>query len=612
MRALTPETKLRVPPALGAFASPRVRSNANAGRAFAAVRPYLIIVAAAAFLWAPSLLIDYGDSLDDNLVWSNQFSRLVAHGALYPRWLPASFQGLGSPAFEFYPPLPFWITALVSKASSAWASPMLQLKLTGLVGLIGSGVAMRLWLQPLCAPPKALICALIYMAAPYHLMDHYVRGALAEYFAIATIPLVALGLSATSRGARFGPVLLAVGYALTLFSHLPLALLASVMLVAPYGLYLLWAAPAARRLAFALRAGAGLVGGAGLAAIYLAPALSLQPTISSEFLWNIQPAQHLLIDPKAWTSPFDPIAAAIAATEVALAGVLGWRVWRGGDRAPLFWAALTLAAFAALSGVLPGVWSLPLMSQVQFPWRAIAIEEFALVTLAALAPWPPTKGLAVVFGVLALTNPGLTTDLKNLARGQPDAMRVTPGFVAALLRTSTDSAEYLPHGMLRIRDGHPQALIPLDTLAALPLATPSLSATGDPLTGEVRLRPPPGGGRLVLRRFYFPSWQVRCDGAPVAASPAGPGRLVGFTAPPGAKRCDAVIGQTAYERVGGWLSLASLAAILEYALWSFAIARRRRTMTAGAPLPSAALDGHSSTRPSPVAGPTAGAAGARE
>jgi hypothetical protein len=557
-------------------------TKANAGRVLAAALPYLIIVAAAVFLWAPSLLIDYGDSLDDNLVWSAQFSRLALHGVLYPRWLPASFQGLGSPAFEFYPPLPFWITALVSQASSAWASPMLQLKLTGLVGLIGSGLTMRLWLRPLCAPPKALICALIYMAAPYHLMDHYVRGALAEYFAIAPIPLVALGLAQTARGARFGPVLLAVGYALTLFSHLPLALLASVMLVAPYGLYLLWTSPADRRLSFALRAGAGLIGGAGLAAIYLAPALSLQPAISSEFLWNIQPAQHLLIDPKAWTSPFDPIAAAIAATEAALAGVLGWRVWRDGDRKPLFWAALTLAVFAALGGVLPGVWSLPLMSQVQFPWRAIAIEEFTLATLAAVAPWPSTRGLAVVFGVLALANPGLTTDLKNLARGQPDAMRVTPGFVEALLRTSTDSAEYLPHGMLRIRAGRPEALVPLDSLAALPLAAPTLSAASDPLTGEVSLRPPPGGGRLVLRRFYFPSWEVRCDGVQVATSPVGPGRLVGFTAPPGAKRCDAVIGQTSSERLGGCLSLASLAAILGYALWALAGLRRRQTTTAGA------------------------------
>ncbi|HLY79731.1 MAG TPA: hypothetical protein VKQ70_10180 [Caulobacteraceae bacterium] len=553
----------------------------------AAASPYLIIVVTAACLWAPSLMIDYGDSLQDNLVWSTQFSRLVAHGVIYPRWLPASFQGLGSPAFEFYPPLPFWITALVSQVSGPWASPMLQLKLAALVGLIASGVTMRLWLRTLCAPPKALLCAVIYMAAPYHLMDHYVRGALAEYFAIAVLPLVALGLGETARGGRFGPPVLALGYGLTLLSHLPLALLTSILLVAPYGLYLLWTTPGERRIAFALKAGVALACGVGMAAIYLAPALSLQPAISSEFLWNIQAAQHLALRPGAWTSPFDPIAAAIAVIEVGFAAVLGWRAWRGGDARPLFWAVLSVGVFAALSGLLPGLWSIPLMAKVQFPWRALAILEFAVVTLAALSPWPTTRGLAVLLGLLAIANPGLTTDLRNLARGQPDAMRVTPAFVDGLLRTSTDSAEYLPHGMLLIEGGHPSARVPLDTLAALPLAAPSLAATSDPLTGAVHLRAAPGAGPIVLRRFYFPSWQVRCDGATVAAAPVGPGRLVGFAAPVGAKSCDAAAAPTAPERVGSWLSLASLALMLSYLVWAAALGARRRQGFTAMPQPAA-------------------------
>jgi hypothetical protein len=363
---------------------------------------------------------------------------------------------------------------------------------------------------------------------------------------------------------------------LTLFSHLPLALLTSVMLIGPYGLYLLWTAPRGRRLVFALRIGAALVAGAGLAAIYLAPALSMQSAISSEFLWNIQPAQHLVAQPGAWTSPFDPIAAGIAAIEVAFAAVLGWRAWRSRDRQLLFWAVLSIAVFAALSGLVPGFWSAPLMAKVQFPWRALAIEEFAIVSLAAASPWPTTKGLAVLLGLLAIANPGLTTDLKNLARGQPNAMRVTPEFVDALLRHAVDSAEYLPHGMLLIQGGHPAPRVPLPSLASLPLAAPAVSTASDARTGAIHLQPAPGGGAIVLRRFYFPSWQVRCDGAVVAAAPIGPGRLVSFTPPPGAKRCDAFVAPTQPERLGGWLSLASLAAILGYAIGAAALGARRR------------------------------------
>jgi len=539
--------------------------------------PSLVIVGAALILWAPTLTIDAGDSLDLNLIWLNQFSGLVAHGHLYPRWLPGSFGGLGSPSFEFYPPLAFWVTALVSAAGDGSISPLLQLKLAALIALIGSGVSMRLWLNQLCPPPRALICALIYMAAPYHLVDYYARGAFAEFFAISLIPLVALGLLETARGRRRGPAILAAGYGLLVFSHLPVALLTSVMLVAPYGLFLLWKSRGGR-LRFALAGGAALVCGAGLAACYLIPALTLQGQISAEYLWSLLPDRHVFTSPIAWADPFQPLLAATAGLEAGFAVLLGWRVWQAGDRRPLYWAALTLGVFIVLSGFIPGFWSIPLMTKVQFPWRAISIEEFTLVTLAALSPWPTQKGLAVLLGVLAVADPGMTFDLKNLVLGRPNAQRYEAGHVEALLRTSTDAAEYLPHGMLRIEGIQPVPMIPLATLAALPLATSSLSAASDdPMTGAITLAPAPGARRIVLRRFYFTGWRVTCDGATATASATGPARLVGFVPPPGAKLCEARVGQTPQERLGGALTLTSAAALFAYLLWALipVLGRRR-------------------------------------
>ena len=40
----------------------------------------------------------------------------------------------------------------------------------------------------------ALFGALAYMAAPYHLVDHYYRGAYAEFAAYIVLPLVALSI----------------------------------------------------------------------------------------------------------------------------------------------------------------------------------------------------------------------------------------------------------------------------------------------------------------------------------------------------------------------------------------------------------------------------------
>src|SRR6476620_7857586 len=79
-------------------------------------RPTLTLALAALLLLAPSLIA--GTLLSDNaawnLNWADQFARQVQGGILYPRWLADSFRGLGAPTFYFYPPLPFWIDALVS------------------------------------------------------------------------------------------------------------------------------------------------------------------------------------------------------------------------------------------------------------------------------------------------------------------------------------------------------------------------------------------------------------------------------------------------------------------------------------------------------------------
>jgi hypothetical protein len=542
----------------------------------ALARPTLVILCAALVIWAPTLLIDFGrgDSLDENLVWSTGFSRLFAHGHLYPHWLPAPFGGLGSPSFNYYPPLPFWTTALVTL--SGWASPMLALKLAALAALAVSGLTMRLWLGRLCAAPRALLCALIYMAAPYHLIDHYMRGAFAEFFALSVLPLVPLGLAMTADRSRFGPAVLAIGYALLLFSHLPMALIGSVMLAGPYGLFLLVRMKSGR-VGFAVRVAAGLAVGAGLAAIYLAPALGLEDAISADYLWRLKPGDHLFTNLGAWGNPFEPLLALMAVIEAAFAAMIAWSAWRGRAAEGLFWPLATVAVFAALSGLIPGFWSLPLMGKVQFAWRAMGAEEFALVTAIALSPAVELSRLRGLFLVLALANPGLVADLKNLIQGRPDAQLLAPGYVQTLLAKAPDAPEYLPRGMLRIVNGDPRPVVPLDTLAALPLATSTLSETADPVTGAVSLQPTANARLIVLRRFHHPSWAVTCDGREVAAGPVGAGRLLGFSPAPGAKSCLAKVGPTPLERLGDGLAIASLALLLGYLAWAFS---RRPTPSA--------------------------------
>ena len=230
-------------------------------------RPWLAIAALAFLLILPAMLspIKLHDSFWIDWVWVDQFGDQLRQGVLYPRWLPASHDGLGSPVFYYYPPLAFYPAGLLAALG---LTPHAAIVATFGLAFAGSGAAMYLWARGWTNHPLA--AALFFMAAPYHLADFYGRGALAETCAIALIPLLALGLKRVAEGK--GPALAAIAYAAMIATHLPLALLASLFLVAPYALVLAKGRPRAL-LAFAPPLAIGIA----LSAIYLVPALALEP-----------------------------------------------------------------------------------------------------------------------------------------------------------------------------------------------------------------------------------------------------------------------------------------------------------------------------------------------
>ncbi len=53
-----------------------------------------------------------GHDLFHHLLSGHYFARQLWQGELYPRWLMAMNGGFGSPTFFFYPPLPYYVSAL--------------------------------------------------------------------------------------------------------------------------------------------------------------------------------------------------------------------------------------------------------------------------------------------------------------------------------------------------------------------------------------------------------------------------------------------------------------------------------------------------------------------
>jgi len=228
----------------------------------------LTVVVAATLLMLPAFIRGFpaGNDADLHFRWARQFQEaLTERGVFYPRWLGSANNGQGSPALLYYPPLALFVTAAFSLVTSHTLTAM---SLACWLGLLISGLTMYALARRLLDWRAALFAALLYMAAPYHLFDFYQGAAMAEFWSFAWIPLVFDGVYrvATERGWR-AVAMLAVAYALLLLTHLPISFALSLAL--PVFVLML-----TRDLKSLAKIVTGLVVGAALAAIYLAPVLS--------------------------------------------------------------------------------------------------------------------------------------------------------------------------------------------------------------------------------------------------------------------------------------------------------------------------------------------------
>jgi len=365
------------------------------------------VVAVAGLLMLPTLIWGPApiDSAVYNYVWTKQFGEALGQGIVYPRWLPGSFQGLGSPTFYFYPPIAFYVSGLLQLAG---LTTLQAIAGAAFLAMLASGLSMAAWLKFKGANPY---WALLYMAAPYHLTDWYQRAALAEFMSFAWLPLIAIAIEAQPR--RWAMPLLAISFAGLFMTHLPMAVLAGVGLILPMIAF------RCEHLAAYLLAG---VLGLGLSAAYLLPALTLQHHVSISLMWPpyFQPATWSPWGPHdiGWIVP-------MAAASVALAAARS-----------RFWFLLTLVLAAMSLALIPLIWNVPVLRQVQFPWRFLAIVEFAAVTAVATSR-PRAWALALAFAIAALSW-GRLIGVAFVSLQNP--------YPAEIDQTLPDAPEYLPAG----------------------------------------------------------------------------------------------------------------------------------------------------------------------
>lgn len=517
------------------------------------LQPLLICLVAIA-LFIPELCsgLSITDSVSYNIVWADQFREQFRSGELYPRILNHSWSGLGSPTFYFYPPLYFWALSLVDLATFGLLPTERLVSLSSLAFVMGSGLAMRRWLVAFGGPGAALLGAVAYMLAPYHLFDIFARGAVAEAAAYAFLPLILIALRALDQGGRSAVALLALCYAGLVLTHLPAALLTTLFVIPPFVLFQAGRSPLGRW-RYASRALSGGLLGLGLAAIYLIPALTLLDHVSSQALFSAYyaPKNWFFWRPDAWpTSGSMVIIVPVAAASLLLSAAGAWSGRKGPLRSDAgVWFGICAVASLMIAGLVPLLWELPLLAQVQFPWRLLFIAEFAAIT-ALVAGKPPLKNPLLLSGALpAVAAASLSLSLVPFAAREAAADH---GRMIAEIRTDyRDAPEYLPAGFpipMNPQGGADRRRVVLPVSASLTGGRIAVDAAA-PRQVEAPL-------------FYFPSWKVSLDGGLQVATAKSARGLLSWDAPAGKSTFVIEAAATPQERIGQAVTLAAICALI--------------------------------------------------
>lgn len=116
-----------------------------------------------------------------------QFDKSIREGNLLPVWAPDLNKGYGIPIFGFFYLLPNYLGEAFHLLGFSLID---SFKLTLALSEILSGIFFFLWLKVFFKKEIAFIGSILYLLAPYHLVDLYVRGSVGESLALALCPLL--------------------------------------------------------------------------------------------------------------------------------------------------------------------------------------------------------------------------------------------------------------------------------------------------------------------------------------------------------------------------------------------------------------------------------------
>jgi hypothetical protein len=316
--------------------------------------------------------------------------------------------GYGQAMFNYYSAFPYYLGVLIRMLTPL--SLMGTVKILFMISLIGGAVGMYCLAKEFWGKWGGALAAVLYTYAPYHAVDVYVRGAMAESFSLAILPFLWWSLYLLIKRPYFYRLAASALFIAGILTTHNISTLIYVPFTILWALYWLVKFKALKQISILILSG---LLGVGLAAFFIIPAALEQSLIQTQHLIREYSDYHghFVTLRQLFLSRFWGDGPSIFGEGDGMSFQIGWPHWWVGIlTAPLvyIWAkrkdwdkAILLAGFLGLFALVTFlthprslfIWeAVSPMAFIQFPWRFLGLSMFFLALVGGALVSFPGKG----------------------------------------------------------------------------------------------------------------------------------------------------------------------------------------------------------------------------
>lgn len=503
-----------------------------------------------------------------------QMAQALGDGQFPVRWVGDLGYGFGYPIFNFYAPLAYYFGAIFNLIGF---NALLATKLMFITGILLAGILMYFLAREFWGEIGGVLSGLLYIYVPYHAVDIYVRGAVGEFWAMAFLPLIFLGIYKLSQEkSQKWVVISALAYAAIILSHnltamiiTPIILLIVLILIAfskdkkidakGYALFILLAL--------------------GLSAFYWLPALvEMKFTqVFSQIGGGADWRDHFIFLDQLWASPWGFAGSALGRLDgmsfmigklhlvLVILSLLtaGWLLRKGEKKtAFVIFSAFGLFALSLFftNQVSSLFWELmPPLAFIQYPWRFLVLATFTVsfIAGAVMLSFRKKPRLAyLVGGVIVLILLAFNTKYFQPQTHLDVSVSDYINEENIKWQTSKISDEYLPKNFPVPQSKNETAWEKVAVLSGEGEIS-DLALKSHQTAFKVKTE---GETKILVNTAYFPGWKLWLDGEEVEFSLES-GKIK-FTPPPGEHQILVRLKNTPVRAIADLISLIAWAALI--------------------------------------------------